>query len=71
MYYANDITMIKAPDIGREAFAKMSDDELNFRESVKYSIATKSEGVDADSGGKDLWSPSWAPLPQLFENGRR
>src|SRR5277367_539020 len=69
--HTEDLTVVKSPDISRETLPKMSNDELNFWEAIKYPIATKTKRVNADSGRKNLWPPSWKTLPQLFEDGRR
>jgi hypothetical protein len=68
---AEDITVVKSPDISWDTLTEMSDNELNFREAIEYPVATKTKCMNTDSGGENLWSPSRATLPQLFEDGRR
>ena len=63
--------MVKSPDISRETLAKMSNDELDFRESVKNSIAAKTESMNTHTGRKDLGTPSLTARPNLFENRGR
>jgi hypothetical protein len=63
------ITMIESPDIGWETFSKMANNELNLGEAVENSVSAETECMNTDSGGEDMWSPSWTALPKLFLDG--
>ena len=63
--------MIESPDIGRETFPKMPNDELNLGEAVENAIPAETESMNTDSCGEYMWSPAWTTLPKLLLNSRR
>jgi len=63
--------MVQSPDISRQTFAEMANDELNFRESIKDPIAAETKRVDTDTSGENLSTPTGSTLPELFLDNRR
>jgi hypothetical protein len=64
-------TMIESPDIGRETFSEMPNNELNLGEAVENAVSAETESMDTDSCGEYMWSPAWTTLPKLLLNGGR
>ena len=63
--------MIESPDIRWKTLPEMSNDELDFGESIKNPISAQSKGMDTHTSGKDLGAPSCSIVPKLFPDGWR